>query len=101
MSYCRGGPSLSPRRGIDVKEDRLTKRLKIDRGVSVYDRPDHPRLEQFGGAYLVGEIPDRLWIVKIGIDPSHYEIAPAVEMTFEEYEGLLKQISLIRVEAEN
>jgi hypothetical protein len=100
MPYYRGGPSMSPRKE-DVREDRLTKQLKTTRGISVYNRADHPRLAQFGGSYLVGDIPDRLWIVKTGTDPAHYEIPPAVEMTFEEYEDLLKQITLSRVEPDN
>jgi hypothetical protein len=99
--YYRGGSSLSPRRLEDVREDKRTKRLKTTHGVSVYDRPDHPRLAQHGGASQVGDIPDRLRIVKRGADPSHYEIAPAVEMMFEEYEELLKQITLSRVEPDN
>lgn len=96
--FYRGGESLSPIRLKDTKEDKRTKRLKTTHGVSVYDRPDHPNLATHGGAYQVGDIPDRLSIVKTRKDPSHYEIAPAVEMTYEEYEELLKQITLIRVE---
>ena len=62
------------------------------RGVSVFDQPDG--LEHFGGAYEVGPIPNTLQIVKTGRNPHHYEIAPAIEMTFERYEFELAKISL-------
>jgi hypothetical protein len=62
------------------------------RGVSIFDQPDG--LERFGGAYLVGVIPESLQIVKIGRNPHHFEIAPASLMTFETHEAELAKISL-------
>lgn len=97
--YYRGGPSLSPK-PRDYKLDRSSNLLKPTRGVSVYNRPDHPNLTLFGGAYLVGNIPDRLWIAKTGPDPDHFEVAPALEMTLEEYCKLLDQIDLTPVGGE-
>jgi hypothetical protein len=93
-TYYRGGPSLAAR-PIDVIINRGTGLVSPTRGVSVFDRPDG--LDRFGGAYEVGPIPQSLKIVKTGRDPHHYEIAPAYEMTFDEYAAELAKISLTRV----
>jgi hypothetical protein len=95
----RGGPSLKAR--IDeVKIDRATNKLKGSRGISVYDRPDHPNLKAHGGAYLLGELPARLRFLQVGRDPSHHEIVPveALSMTFQEYQELLDRVVLTPVE---
>jgi hypothetical protein len=93
-TYYRGGPSLAAR-PIDVIINRGTGLVSPTRGVSVFDRADG--LDRFGGAYEAGPIPQSLKIVKTGRDPHHYEIAPAYEMTFDEYAAELAKISLTRV----
>ncbi len=60
--YYRGGSSLRPRLD-EVRVDRLTGLLKPMRGVSVYDRSDHPNLTRLGGAHLLGPLPDRLAMI--------------------------------------
>lgn len=92
-TYFRGGPSLAVR-PIDVIIDRKTGLLTPSRGASVFDQPDG--LDRFGGAYVVGPIPDSLRIVKTGRNPHHFEIAPAYEMPFDEYEAELAKIPLTR-----
>ena len=92
-SFYRGGASLSPRLD-EVRFDRLTSLLKTTRGVSVYNRPDHPNVMNHGGAYLVGSIPEGLIVIQAGRDPSHHEIVPGRPMTFENFADLLGQITL-------
>jgi hypothetical protein len=94
--YFRGGASLNPSRD-EVRIDRLTTLLKTTRGVSVYNRPDHPNLTSHGGAYLVGPLPEGLKVIQAGRDPSHHEIVPDFPMTFEEFADLLDQITLTSI----
>jgi hypothetical protein len=96
MDYYRGGSSLKPRRS-EVKIDARSGLLRPTRGVSVYHRSDHPNLSLFGGAHLLGPIPEKLSVIQIGNDLAHHEIIPAVPMTFEEYEALLDLIPLTAV----
>ena len=91
QKFYRGGASLVPR-PIDVIIDPGTGLVSTARGVSVSDRPDG--LERFGGPHLVGDLPESLRIVKTGRNPHHYEIAPARETTFEEYEEALAMVGL-------
>ena len=98
MRLYRGGPSLKAR--VDeVRLDRATGRLKNNRGISVYDRPDHHNLVSHGGAFALGELPGPLRVIQAGRDPSHHEIVPAVtlSLTFEEYQELLDQITVTPV----
>jgi hypothetical protein len=101
-SYYRGGPRLQAR-ADEVKVDRITGRLRSSRGISVYDRPDHPNLASHGGAHLISGVPDQLRIIQVGRDPSHHEIVPAAagSLTFAEYQELLDQIVLTPVESPN
>jgi hypothetical protein len=94
--FYRGGPSMKPRR-TEVKVDPRTGLLRSTRGVSVYDRPDHPNLAAFGGAYRLSQLPEQLAVIQIGRDPAHHEIIPAIAMTFEQYGALLDQIVLTAV----
>jgi hypothetical protein len=94
MPYYRGGSSLVPR-PIDVIINPGTGMVSPTRGVSVFDRPDG--LDRFGGAYEVGPLPPSLKIVKTGRNPHHFEIAPAHEMTMNEYQAELAKIPLTRV----
>ena len=89
----RGGASLRPR-ADEVKIDRLSGLLKPTRGVSVYDRSDHPNLAKHCGAHLLGSLPSGLKAIQAGRDPSHHEIVPDAAMSFEEFAGLLDRISL-------
>jgi hypothetical protein len=93
--FYRGGPRLHARR-LDVKFDRngLVKNI---RGVSVYDRPDHPNLKRHGDVHLVTQLPESLRLIQHGFDLSHHEIAPVVEMTFEEYEAELGKAVLVPI----
>lgn len=95
-TYYRGGPSLVPRRS-EVRFDKTTGLVKPARGLSVYDRPDHPNLARFGGSYQVANLPPGLQVVQVGEDPSHHEIVPARLMTWDEYVDLVQQITLISV----
>ncbi len=94
--FFRGGASLSPRPD-EVRRDRITNLLKTTRGVSVYNRLDHPNLMAHGGGYLVSSIPAGLKVIQAGRDPDHHEIVPEAPMTFEEYADLLDQITLTPV----
>jgi hypothetical protein len=98
--YYRGGPRLVARTD-EVKIDRVAGKLKASRGVSVYNRPDHPNLAAHGGAFLLGELPVELRFLQVGRDPSHHEIVPvhALTLTFQEYQQLLDRVELTRVEA--
>jgi hypothetical protein len=87
----RGGNSFKVRLGVDVKIDKSTGLLKTERGVSVNDDPS--KVENFGGAYKVENVPDGLKIIQIG-KPGHFEIVPAEPMTLEQYNGLLNQVNL-------
>jgi hypothetical protein len=93
-TYYRGGPSLAPRR-VDVRIDRATGLLQTIRGVSISDRPDG--LERFGGAFVVAPLPPTLHVVKTGKNPHRFEIAPAVPMTFDEYDAELAKVTLTPV----
>src|SRR5215212_1174460 len=92
--FFRGGNSLVAR-PIDVRIDPNSGLLETTRGVSVSDRPDN--LHRFGGAFQVSNVPDTLHIIQRGKDPHHFEIAPAVPMTFDEYQNALGQITLTGV----
>lgn len=65
----------------------------------MYDRPDHPNLTNFGGAYALGELPGGLRVIQTGNNPSHHEVVPAKNssLSFEEYQRLLDQIDLTQV----
>jgi hypothetical protein len=63
--------------------------------VSVQDSP--VGLERYGGAYEVTNLPPNLQIVKAGLRPGHYEIAPAMPMNQTEYEEALGHIVLVPV----
>jgi hypothetical protein len=87
----RGGSSLKPREGIDVKV-RGDNLIPAGRGVSVRANPNG--LAQYGGSFRVKSIPDELEIVRVGLKEGHYEIAPKIDMTLERYEELLKKVVL-------
>src|SRR4051812_48678726 len=94
IEYYRGGGSRAPR-PIDVRTDPKTGLLRPGRGVSVFSRPDG--LDRFGGAHRATQVPPELTVVQVGRDPTHFEIAPANPMTFEEYERALQKVVLIPV----
>ena len=75
--------------------DNTTGLLKTTHGVSL--NKDAAKLERFGGAYKVESLPEGLKIEQRGNDPMHYEIMPAVPMTFEKFGDLLKRVTLRRV----
>jgi hypothetical protein len=77
---------------VDVQVNKQTGLLRTNRGVSLFDAP--AKVERFGGAYEVENLPDGLKIQQRGSNPSHYELMPAKDMSFEEYSGLLKQVRL-------
>ena len=78
--------------------DRNTGLLRTDRGISLFDDP--AQVEQFGGAYRVGFIPEGLKIQQRGRDPGHYELMPAAPMSLERYVELLKQVILRSIQEE-
>jgi len=88
----RGGPTLTPRLGLDVLIDKTTGLLRTDKGVSVFDNAG--RVKRFGGAYQIESIPAGLKVQQRGRDAGHYEIMPAEPMTFEQYVELLRQVIL-------
>lgn len=90
--YYRGGSSLQPK-SFEVREDPDTGLLKCTHGVSVFDRPDN--LDRFGGAYRVTNIPAELKVIQRGRDRTHFEIVPAMPMTFIDYEKALLEIVLV------
>jgi hypothetical protein len=94
MRYYRGGGSLKPR-SIDMVVDPSTGLLRTNRGVSVQDSPTG--LDRFGGPFEVTNVPPELHIVKVVSRAGHYEIAPALPMTQDEYEQALSRIVLIPV----
>jgi hypothetical protein len=93
-TFYRGGASLSPRRS-EVKIDSRSGLVLPLRGVSISTRPDG--LERFGGAHLLGDLPQELKVVQVGRDPHHYEIVPVTPMTFDDYESLLQSVPLTSV----
>jgi hypothetical protein len=68
--------------------------LKTTRGISVYDRSDHPNLARFGGPYEILSMPPELKVVQIGQDPSHHEIVPAAAITWDGYQDFIQQIAI-------
>jgi hypothetical protein len=90
--FFRGGPTLTPRLGIDVLLERNTGLLRIDRGVSLFDDP--VKAARFGAVYRVESFPEGLTIQQRGRDPNHYELMPTEPMTFERYVELLTQVVL-------
>ncbi|MGH9840256.1 MAG: hypothetical protein ACREEM_15850 [Blastocatellia bacterium] len=77
---------------MDVLIDPGTGLLRTDRGISLFS--DSAKVERFGGAYRVESFPAGLKIEQRGRDASHYELMPAVPMTYEEYVELLAQVLL-------
>lgn len=77
----------------DVKIDRRTGLVKSTHGISV-DSDSH-RVADFGGAYLIGSMPDELSIIQRGRRDTHYEIVPSEPVTPEKYQELLDQIDLV------
>ena len=97
--FYRGGPRLQARR-IDVKFNPRTGLVRDARGVSVFDRSDHPSLHRHGDAHLVTQLPGSLKVIQHGSDPSHHEIVPVGEMTYGEYEAELARAVLVPVGGE-
>ena len=94
LTLFRGGSDLIPRLGMDVLFDRATNLLRTDRGISLFSDP--ALVEQFGGAWRVNVIPEGLKAEQRGKDIRHYELMPAVPMTFDRYVSLLAQVVLVR-----
>jgi hypothetical protein len=92
--YYRGGTSLKPR-PFEIKVDPVTGLLQPTHGISVFNRPD--RLDRFGGAYRVTNVPPELTVIQRGRDPGHFEIVPTHPMTLDEYEAALSTIILVPV----
>jgi hypothetical protein len=92
--FYRGGNSLEPKPG-EVRIDRSTGLLSTGYGVSVSRRAE--KVEKYGGAFRVTNLPPELHIIQRGRDPDHYEIAPARPMTVTEYEEALRKITLVAV----
>jgi hypothetical protein len=93
-AFYRGGNNLTPRH-FELRFDRATGLVKPERGVSVSTRPDG--LDRFGGAYLLGELPDELRAIQVGRDPHHFEIVPVAPMALDRYTELLGQVPLSAV----
>ena len=92
--YYRGGSSLKPF-PHEVRYNPTTGLLRTTHGVSIWDRQNG--LERFGGAYKVKYLPPELAIIQRGRDPHHFEIVPAQEMTFVEYDLALSLVVLSKV----
>ena len=91
-AFFRGGNDVTKVRPIDVKiSDGLVQPTK---GISVHMNPD--KVESFGGAHRVTNIPDELKIQQRGMDPLHYEIMPKNPMSMERFRELLEQVGLER-----
>jgi hypothetical protein len=84
----RGGSSMEAR-SIDVK---LTPQgtVRPSRGISL--NIDAGKLTRFGPTRRIKSIPEGLRIVQQG-KPGHYELIPAKEMPFEQYQALLNQVT--------
>jgi filamentous hemagglutinin len=98
----RGGSGLEVRLGSDVRQgpDELIHPYRqgpqgqpIAQGLSVNIDPKDKFVQQYGGAFPVGSIPEGLQLLPSG-RPGHYVIAPATPMTFERYQQLLNQVRL-------
>ena len=87
----RGGPWLTFK-PQEVKVDRRTGFLKLTHGVSVDAESD--RVEEYGGAYIVRDLPPGLTIIQRGQRNSHYEIVPVFDMTPQQYQRLLDLVVL-------
>jgi hypothetical protein len=53
---------------------------------------------KFGGAYRVTSVPDGLQIIQRGKNTNHYEIVPKKAMSMTDYQKLLSQVKLERVQ---
>jgi DNA segregation ATPase FtsK/SpoIIIE-like protein len=95
--YYRGGSDLTPRVGVDVRVDKQTGELRPGRGISLFDDPDHPKLQRFDEVHEVVSYPKDLTIQQQGQDSHHHELAPAQPMSFERFVSLIEQVVLRRI----
>ena len=89
--YYRGGRALEPKPG-EVKVDPGTGLLRTTYGISVSSTPEG--LERFGGAFVIGGVPETLRIIQRGRRPEHFEVVPARPMSLEDYRAELAKITL-------
>ncbi|WP_165864231.1 polymorphic toxin-type HINT domain-containing protein [Capsulimonas corticalis] len=93
LKLYRGGDSLEVRPNVDVRINRATGMVKPGRGMSVNTNPLNKNVAN-RGAHMLGDIPKGLKAIQHGDDLGHYEIAPEVEMSLEQYQQLLNMIEL-------
>jgi hypothetical protein len=83
----RGGNSVQAR-PQDVRIDKATGLLKPTRGISL-NTDEEAMINRLGGARQVLKVPKDLQIIYTS--PNHFEIAPRVPMTMQQYQELLNQ----------
>lgn len=91
-SYFRGGSSFKLKPG-EVKINQETGLVRTIHGVSIYNNPSG--LSRFGGAYRIDNLPKGLNIIQRGKDLTHFEVVPTNEMTIDNFQYLLDQITTI------
>lgn len=94
----RGGTSLKPRLGVDVKSSAggLIHPLGKNgepQGLSLNIDPKNKFIQQYGGAFPIEAVPEGLQILQSG-QPGHYVIAVKAPVTFEHYQALCEQVLL-------
>lgn len=75
----------------DVRVDRETGLLRTSHGISTSVSAE--ALSRFGTVYLITGIPNDLMLIQRGQNREHFEIVPAREMTMEDYQNALLQIT--------
>lgn len=93
-SVYRGQPragGIFEATGQDVRVDRETGLLRTSHGISTSVSAE--ALSRFGTVYLITGIPNDLMLIQRGQNQEHFEIVPAREMTMEDYQNALLQIT--------
>ena len=88
----RGGNSFEIR-SSDIRINPENGLVRTGYGLSL--NIDPTKVEKFGGAYLLNNLPESLKkIIQRGNDAGHFEIVPAYEMALEEFQNLLNMIKV-------
>ena len=91
--FYRGGSDFTAT-GSDVRigKDGL---LKTTHGISI--NKSAAAISRFGVPHKITSIPNGLDIIQRGVNPMHYEIVPAFEMSMSQYHQLLSLIKALPV----
>ena len=91
--YYRGGSDFTARESdVRIGKDGL---LKTTHGISINKSAE--AVSKFGVPHKITSIPNGLNIIQRGVNPMHFEIVPAFEMSMSQYQQLLSLITALPV----